>query len=212
MSSGINLFEGEIAEKQVNPLEAEEALTREVHASREHVKRVVEALLFATNAPLPLKKIKEITDPIHPYKPQELALLIEELKENYARQERAFNLEEIGGGYILRTTESYREYVDQLYRDKKVERLSQAALEVLSIVAFKQPITKPQIEAIRGVDSSGILQNLIDRQLVHIVGQLEVPGRPNLYGVTDQFLHHFGLNNLDQLKSVLDAPKDIEGQ
>jgi len=168
---------------------------------KDYAKRVIEALLFATNTPLTLKKIRKVTDEIAPFQTQDLIEMLSELKESYDEENRAFSLEEIGNGFLLKTKEEYQEHVSRLFQTKKVEGLSQAALEVLSIIAYKQPITKPEIEAIRGVDCSGILQSLIDRLFVEAAGQKEVPGRPNLYGVTKEFLYHFGIKNVDQLKA-----------
>lgn len=168
---------------------------------RKHVKGIIEALLFASSEPLPFQKIRDITDGFHPYPPKILLEIIQELKYDYLSQQRAFQLEEIAGGYLLRTCTEYQTYIEQIHRNKRGEKLSQAALEVLSIVAYRQPITRSQIDSIRGVDSSGVMQVLLDRQLIQSVGRLEAVGRPTLFGVTQEFLKHFGLKNVDDLKS-----------
>lgn len=180
----------------------EEELKQEIHA-RFQVKRIIEALLFASNDPLSFVKIREITDTFYPIRPRILRQLIEELQQDYLSQQRAFRLEEIAQGFILRSCEEYSPYIDLLYRNKRTEKLTHASAEVLAIIAYKQPITKPQIEAIRGVDSSGIIQNLLERQLIESVGKLEAPGRPTLYGITKDFLKHFGL------KDITDLPKCV---
>lgn len=169
---------------------------------RQHVKGIIEALLFASSDPLPFQKIRDITDDFHRYSPKELMEIIQELKYDYLSQQRAYRLEEVAGGFLLRTCTEYQPYIEQIYRNKRGEKLSQAALEVLSIVAYKQPITRSQIDSIRGVDSSGVVQVLLDRQLIQSVGRLEAPGRPILFGVTQAFLKHFGLRDLDDLKIV----------
>lgn len=170
---------------------------------KQHLKRVLEALLFASPDPLPLAKIREVTDTILPLRPRLLRQILEELKQDYLTQQRAFQLEEIAQGYVLRTYEEYAPYLDLLYRQKRWEKLSHASTEVLAIIAYRQPITRPQIDAIRGVDSSGSLTQLLERQLVEPVGKLEAPGRPTLYGTTREFLKHFGLKDLSELKPQL---------
>jgi segregation and condensation protein B len=173
---------------------------------RQHAKRIIEALLFSSAEPLSFTKIREIVDTFHPLKPTQLRNLILELQQDYLSQQRAFRLEEIAQGFLLRTCEEYSPFIDSLFRNKRTEKLSQASAEVLAIIAYRQPITRPQIEAIRGVDSSGIMQNLLERQLIEPVGRLEAPGRPNLYGITKEFLSHYGLKDLKDLPSLPNQP------
>jgi segregation and condensation protein B len=170
--------------------------------TRTHVKKVIEALLFATNEPIPFLKLREIIDSIYPLQPRLLRSIIQDLQEEYLSQQRAFCLEEIAQGYLLRSCEEYRPYIDLLYRNKRGEKLSPASAEVLAIIAYKQPITRPQIDAIRGVDSSGTLHNLLERGLIEGVGKLEAPGRPTLYGITQEFLKHFGLRDIKELPQL----------
>lgn len=165
-------------------------------------KRIIEALLFTSSDPLSFAKLREVLETIEPLKPRFLKELLQELGEEYISQQRAFRLEEIGNGYVLRTCAEYSPFIEILYRNKRTEKLSQASAEVLSIIAYRQPITRPQIDAIRGVDSSGTLQNLLERQLIEPLGRLEAPGRPTLYGVTANFLKHFGLKNLQELPQI----------
>lgn len=169
----------------------------------DHLKRVIEALLFASSEPLSLNKIREITEPILPLKPKEIREVLSALREDYLDHRRAFQLEEIAEGYVLRTYEDYAPYLEQLYRDKRSEKLSQAAIEVLAIIAYRQPITRPEIEAIRGVDSAASIGQLLERSLIEITGKREAPGRPSLYGTTKEFLKHFGLKNLEELSRGL---------
>lgn len=169
---------------------------------RQHAKRIIEALLFASSDPLPFNKIREVVDTFTQLKPRFLRDLIIELQQEYLSQQRSFRLEEIAEGFILRTCEEYGPYIDLLYRNKRAEKLSQASAEVLAIIAYRQPITRPQIESIRGVDCSGVVQNLLERQLIEPVGRLEAPGRPTLYGITKDFLKHFGLRSLGELPST----------
>lgn len=168
-------------------------------ASRTRFKRIIEALLFVSHEPISFNKIREVLDSVEPLKPRQIQDLLQEMAEEYILQQRAFRLEEIAQGYILRTCKEYGPYIDSLFRNKRTEKLSPAAAEVLAIIAYRQPITRPQIEAIRGVDSSGIIQSLLERQLIEPVGRMEAPGRPTLYGITTYFLKHFGLRDLKEL-------------
>lgn len=164
---------------------------------RQEMKRIIEALLFSSSEPITLKKIHSIVNTYQEITPSSLHSLIDELALEYREQGRAFKLEEIAGGYMLRTYPQYHTYLKQLFPGRSKDRLSQAALEVLAIIAFRKPITRAEIEAIRGVDCSGMIHTLIERELIEITGKLEVAGRPSLYGVTKKFLLHFGLNSSD---------------
>lgn len=163
------------------------------------IKRIIEALLFASSTPLTLEKIKEITDLYTPLRPKQLQHLISILQQDYITQDRAFRLEETAQGFLVQSIEEFRPYIDQLYRNKRMEKLSPASTEVLAIIAYKQPITRQKIDAIRGVDSSGALQNLLERHLIQPVGKQAGAGRPILYGITKSFLFHFGLRDLSDL-------------
>lgn len=167
---------------------------------RQHAKRIIEALLFASGDPLSFTKIREVVDTFQPLKPRLLRDLIIELQQEYLSQQRAFRIEEIADGFLLRTCEEYSQFIDLLFRNKRLEKLSQASAEVLAIIAYRQPITRPQIDAIRGVDCSGIIQNLLERQLIEPTGRLEAPGRPTLFSTTKDFLQHFGLRDMQELK------------
>lgn len=183
--------------REINFLEQEAGTN-----TRLQIKRVIEALLFSSSEPLPFQKIKEITDTIQELPPRALRNIIQTLQDEYVSLQRAFQLEEIAQGFILRTSEKYHTYIELLGRNKRTEKLSQASAEVLAIVAYKQPITRPQIDAIRGVDSSGTVANLLERQLIQVVGKLEAAGRPSLYGITKDFLKHFGLRDLQELPQI----------
>jgi segregation and condensation protein B len=166
------------------------------------IKQTIEALLFTSSDPVSLRKIKEIVENIQPITNEELQQQIAELKQEYIDQGRAFRLDEIAKGYILRTCEEFSPYIQQLHNGSRKDRLSHATLEVLAIIAYKQPITRTQIDEIRGVDSSGVVYTLLERQLIESVGKLEVPGRPTLFGVTNDFMKHFGLRDLKELPTI----------
>lgn len=170
---------------------------------KQQAKRIIEAILFASSDPVSFVKIREIVDTFHPIRPRVLREIIQELQQEYLSQQRSFRLEEIADGFLLRTCEEYSPFIDQMYRNKRTEKLSQASAEVLAIIAYKQPITRPQIESIRGVDCSGIIQNLLERQLIEPVGKLEAPGRPVLFGITTDFLKHFGLKDIKDLSKYI---------
>jgi len=189
MSQELNLIEQVI-----------ETVSERRHQNRDHeIKRILEALLFSTSEAVPLEKLREVITAAYPIKSRELEKLIEELAQDYKREGRAFQIDEIAGGYLLRTAPPMRPYVEQLYQDRRGEKLSQAATEVLAVVAFRSPITRREIEKIRGVDCSGTVAALIERGLIEPVGRKEAPGRPLQYGVTKQFLQHFGLKDLSAL-------------
>lgn len=163
------------------------------------LKKIVEALLFTSCEPLSFEKIKETIEQHYPVQTKQLRRALSELAVDYETQGRAFSLEEIARGFVLRTRELFADFIDTLYRDKRSEKLSPAALEVLAIVAYRQPITRPQIEALRGVDCSGVMQTLLERGLIATRGRLEGPGRAALYVTTSDFLRHFGLKDPSQL-------------
>lgn len=203
MTKELNFFQSEVETVAPDPLEEglpEAPWVQIDQQLQRHLKKVMEALLFASPDPIPLVKLREVTDTILPLRPRQLRQILEELKQEYLAQQRAFQLEEIAQGYVLRTYEEYAPYLDLLHRQKRSEKLSYASTEVLAIIAYRQPITRPQIDAIRGVDSSGTLMQLLERQLVEPVGKLEAPGRPTLYGTTKEFLKHYGLKDITELK------------
>lgn len=162
------------------------------------IRRIVEALLFASADPLPVQKIATIVD----QPTQVIKDCLKELQAEYHLQRHAFVLEEIDHGYVLRTDKRYAQYIDQLHGNRLTDKLSHASMEVLAIIAYRQPITRPQIDAIRGVDSSGSVAQLIERNLIEPMGKLEVPGRPILYGTSGEFLKHFGLKDLRALPKI----------
>ena len=173
------------------------------------VKRMIEGVLFVSNEPVSLRKMQEVLESTHPLELNEVRQLIEELKNEYIQQNRAFRLEEIANGYLLRTCEDLNATIEMLLKSSRNEKLSHSAAEVLAIIAYRQPITRPQIEEIRGVDSSGSVYTLIERQLIEPVGKLEVPGRPTLFGVTNRFLQHFGLRDVSDLPKIEIQPSKI---
>jgi segregation and condensation protein B len=181
---------------------------------------IVESLLFATQEPLPLtqmaaavketaKDIKEAAnDPAEVPSYVEALLTVDELSvreaidsliAHYEKDGRAFTIAERPHGWRLCAKADYAEWCRALFPGKKVQRLSQPALETLAIIAYRQPITKAGIEAVRGVSVDAMVQQLVDRGLIKIEGRAELPGKPLLYGTTESFLDHFAVKNLDEL-------------
>ncbi len=187
--------------KSLNLIESElETVLRPRELTREHeIKRVIEALLFASNEPLSVEKIREVVESTFPIRSKELKQLIEQLAAEYRTQKRGFQIDFIAGGYLLRSDPAMRPYIQQLLHDRRGEKLSHAATEVLAIIAYRGPITRRAIDKLRGVDCSGTMASLQERGLIEETGRLEAPGRPVLYGVSQKFLHHFGINHPQEL-------------
>lgn len=163
---------------------------------------VLEALIFASDEPLSEKMINELLaeSEFQEYaNPESIKGAIEQINDDLAGSARPYSIVKVAGGYHFVTRSQFGVYVQKLLKAKSRKRLSQAALETLSIVAYKQPVSKPDIEAIRGVNSGEIMNSLLDRGLVTIIGRAETPGRPLLYGTTPEFLRIFGLAALDEL-------------
>ncbi|MBM3216718.1 SMC-Scp complex subunit ScpB [Candidatus Poribacteria bacterium] len=162
-------------------------------------KRLIEALLFAAGEPLTAAQIAESIDDLDAGSVKGLLL---DLQAEYDMEARGFQLVEVSNGYQLTTRPAYSDWVRRLFRREIASKLSTASLETLAIVAYNQPVTRSEVEEIRGVNSDSALNSLAERQLIAIAGRKEVPGRPLLYATTDKFLHHFGLKDLSELPSL----------
>jgi segregation and condensation protein B len=160
-----------------------------------HLRSAVEALLFSSDQPLTLSLLADALES----PPDAVSEALLELGRDYEGRETGVELREMAGGWIVTTKAEQHEWVARMLRGKRRMRLSRAALETLAIIAYKQPVTKSEIEAIRGVDSSGTLATLLERSLVTIKGRSTVVGRPLLYGSTPDFLNYFGLRDLAEL-------------
>ncbi len=160
-----------------------------------HLRSAVEALLFSSDQPLTLSLLAEALEA----PPERVTEALLALGEEYRAREAGVEVREMAGGWIVTTTTEQHEWVARMLRGKRRMRLSRAALETLAIIAYKQPVTKSEIESIRGVDSSGTLATLLERSLVTIKGRSTVVGRPLLYGSTPDFLNYFGLKDLAEL-------------
>jgi segregation and condensation protein B len=175
--------------------------------------QVLEALLFAAQKPLTAKELTTaiksaggddelvLNEFAKATEPQ-IAAALEQLTIEYVQQNRAFQLAEKAEGWQLVSDPAYAAWVRQLFPAVKPARLTPPSLETLAIIAYRQPITRADVEAVRGVAVDGVLQNLMERGLVKIGGRAEIPGRPLLYETTEFFLEHFGLRNLDELPNA----------
>jgi segregation and condensation protein B len=177
------------------------------------LERVVEALLISAQKPLTARDLTNAIksaggeDELTPnefarIKEAEVAAALEQLKLEYVEQSRAFQLLEKAEGWQLASEAQYARWVRQLFPAAKPVRLSSPALETLAIIAYRQPITRADVEVVRGVAIESVLQTLMERGLVKIAGRAEIPGRPLLYETTQFFLEHFGLRNLDELPNA----------
>lgn len=163
---------------------------------------VLEALLFVSESPLPLDRIEELLDG---YSRAEVSQLLADLQEQYRQRNRGLVVIEVAGGYRLTTKPEAAPWIQRLHGSKPA-RLSRAALETLAIIAYKQPITKSELETVRGVMVDGVLKTLVERDLVRILGRKPEVGRPILYGTSRSFLEYFGFKDLSELPTL----KEIE--
>jgi len=158
---------------------------------------VVEALLFASDTPLEAERIRDVLDL---ESAQAARGLVEELRLRY--QERGLMIVEVGGGYRMVTRPELAPWLVKLARARTKQRLSRPALETLAIIAYKQPVSRPEVDALRGVNSEAVLENLLERRLVRIAGRKDAPGRPYLFETTREFMVAFGLRDLGDLPRV----------
>ncbi|GAB1348428.1 SMC-Scp complex subunit ScpB [Ignavibacteriales bacterium] len=171
---------------------------------------VIEGLIFASEDPISkeelVRAIKAIDGETTPVSVEDIESAVELINIKYEPQHFPFKIVKIAGGFLFATKPEISKYLGYLNSEKIRRRLSQASLETLSIIAYKQPITKPDIEAIRGVNSDYILSTLLDKRLITIFGRAETVGRPLLYGTTEEFLKYFGLNKITDLPK----PREID--
>jgi segregation and condensation protein B len=167
-------------------------------------KAILESLLFAATEPLPVPKLSSLLNDLDT---KTLRGLLLELQIEYDRAPRGIRIVELAGGYQMATRPEFAEWVKRLHRSRKPHSLSPASLETIAIIAYKQPITRAEVDAIRGVDSSAIIRGLAEAGLIEVVGQKQVIGRPSLYGTTKLFLKAFGLKRLADLPSIEELKK-----
>ena len=163
----------------------------------DNLKPLIEAYIFAADSPLSLERLSVLLE-----RPRaELKPVVEQLMQQYNESDRGFCLAEIAGGYQFRTVAELAPQLRKLSKDRSA-RFSRAAMETLAIIAYRQPITRPEIEYLRGVDSGGVMKTLLDKNLLRILGKKDVPGRPLMYGTSRHFLEIFGLRSLNDLPTL----------
>jgi len=180
----------------------------------DYLQQHVEALIFCASEPVPVDDIQRCLSEMfqaeipvdHIYE------VITTLQQKYSSDAFVFEIMPIAGGYQFMTKPAYQASISVLLKHKNKKRLSTAALETLSIIAYRQPVTKTQVEQIRGVNCDYAIQKLLERELVQIQGKAEAPGRPVLYGTTRRFMEHFGINSLKDLPAPKDVPVQDEEQ
>lgn len=177
------------------------------------IRQIIEALLFATDEPLSVKDMIAIFGefqsgelPLKRITEQVILDSIEQLNKEYESSGRSMHIVRVAGGYQFATLPLYAEWLGKMMKEKSKRKLSASALESLAVIAYKQPVTKPEIESIRGVNADYIIRSLLERNMITIVGRAATPGRPLLYGTTAEFLKHFGLNDLSELPK----PREID--
>ncbi|GAB4536852.1 MAG: SMC-Scp complex subunit ScpB [Thermodesulfovibrionia bacterium] len=162
------------------------------------IKSIIEALLFISGDPINLDTLKNILE----IEGDQIEGLLRELMSEYSLKNSGILIIEVAGGFQMVTNPIFAPWVKKLIATAIPTRLSNQSLETLSIIAYRQPITKAEIDAIRGVNSDGVIKTLIDRKLIKVLGRKEAPGRPLMYGTTKEFLHCFGLNDLSELPTI----------
>jgi len=165
----------------------------------EKLKQVLESLLFVSETPLSAKRASNI---IKDTTMEDVQKAFAELQEEINQLNRSFQLVQIAEGFQVVTRPEYHRWAKELYKIISKTRLSKAALEALAIIAYKQPVTRAEVEAIRGVEVSNLIQNLLEKKMIRILGRAETAGRPLLYGTTHEFLIHFGLKDLSDMPKV----------
>jgi segregation and condensation protein B len=167
---------------------------------REEQRRIAEALILGSPEPVTAQRLAEIVPGVRAAQVRDL---VGEINAEYAEQRRAFEVVEAAGGFQLRTLAEFGPYLQQTLATRPL-RLSQAALETLAVIAYRQPVTRAEIEHVRGVDVGAVLRSLLERRLARIAGHREVPGRPLLYATTRRFLEVFGLPRIEDLPTLRD--------
>jgi segregation and condensation protein B len=163
------------------------------------VSSIIEALLFVSDEPLSVDKLLEVFDGVDR---GAMCQIVEELRVRFNSNGKPFVLREINGGFQLCTDPKYAPWIKKLSSVRGNSKLSRAALETLAIVAYRQPVTRAEVESIRGVSCSGVLSSLLDRKLIRIAGRHDAPGKPLLYRTTQEFMQHFGLRSIKDLPRI----------
>lgn len=167
--------------------------------TNEEAKKILEVLLFTSDKPLSIGHLSEV---LEEKDGQTIRALVNELKQGYEESGRPISVVELAGGFQLTTDPYYAPWIRKLYKQDRSSRLSMPAMETLAIIAYRQPITRSEIEAIRGVNVDGVIHTLLEKSLIRTAGKKDTPGRPILYATTSEFLRHFGINSLEDLPKL----------
>lgn len=163
------------------------------------IKGAIESIIFISEGSIPATEIQNVLEGLDL---ETIKNIVDELKSEYDQRNSGIRIVEVAGGYQMVTSPNYAQFIKKFYKLKHSEKLTMPSLETLSIIAYKQPVTKVEIEAIRGVNVDGVIKNLLEKILIRIVGRKEVLGRPFVYGTTRSFLEYFGLNSLNELPDI----------
>lgn len=163
------------------------------------MKSVIEALLFANDKPLLLEQIKKVLEGLET---NEIRSIIEEMRAACEQENRGVRIVEVAGGFQMVTAPDFAPFLKKLYKERRVERLSRPALETLAIIAYKQPVTRLEIESLRNVDIDGVIRTLVEKGFIRISGTKDAPGRPKVYSTTREFMEYFGLKSLEELPKI----------
>ena len=174
---------------------------------RDELKSIVENVLLAADQPVNAAELEKIF--LNTAEKNDLQLILEELKEEY--QSRNLQILEVADGYQLCTRHEFNEWIRKFLKRDRSSRLSQPSLDTLSIIAYKQPLTRQEVDDIRGVDSSGVVKTLLEKKVIGPAGRKKVPGRPIMYRTTQKFLEYFGLKDLSDLPTLEDLKEELEG-
>lgn len=168
-------------------------------AQDNNTKSAIEALLFASEKPLAIEQIRNALGGLEA---TAIRSQLEELKAEYEQNNRGLRVVEIAGGFQMTSATAFAPFLKKLFKARHAERLSKPALETLAIIAYKQPLTKLEVELLRNVNVDGVISNLVEKNLIRVTGRKKAPGRPLLFGTTRQFLEYFGLKSLDELPKM----------
>ena len=164
-----------------------------------NLKSAVEALIFASEKPITIDQIKKVLGNLDTLSVNKI---VDELRSEYDSANRGIRIIEIAGGFQMITCNTFAPFLKKLFKNRYSDKLSKPALESLAIIAYKQPLTKAEIESLRNVNVDGVMKSLIDKNLIRICGRKKVPGRPFVFGTTREFLEHFGLKSLQELPKM----------
>ena len=178
---------------------------QDTHWDLEDIKATLEALLFVSHDPLTMEKLASVLEGVPK---STLKTTMQVLQDEYEQVGRGLLITEVAGGFVMVTRPEHSAAIKRLSKAKTSTKLSRSALEAMAIISYKQPITRSEIEKIRGVETSGVLRTLLDQKMIRIVGRQEIPGRPILYGTGKQFLQRFGLRDLRDLPPLKEL-KDL---